>query len=213
MWVDHDWGLRYYLESEGALAVPRGQAFAVGDVVVSKQPHPEGQRIASLEIRPSIPLRLFSLNEKSAYSVASAGLWPFEFSTAPVDRVAAYLIGERKAELTWVTPKDQQQILRGLDPDGWSSSDATVLVKHGDGPLTAEFTIHAQSPARHIRLLVDGQQVAEKTFAEPGSYALSAPAPGGGSSITVTLAVDKTFSVPGDGRQLGILVTGIGFKP
>ena len=29
----------------------------------------------------------------------------------------------------------------------------------------------------------------------------------------VTLAVDKTFSVPKDDRQLGILVTGIGFKP
>ena len=36
MWVDHDWGLRYYLESEGALAVPRGQTFAPGDVVVSR---------------------------------------------------------------------------------------------------------------------------------------------------------------------------------
>jgi hypothetical protein len=213
VWVDHDWGLRYYLESEGALAVPRGQTFAVGDVVVSKQPHPEGQRIASLEIRPSIPLRLFSVNEKSAYSVATAGLWPFEFSNAPVDRVAAYLIGERKAELTWVTPKDQQQILRGLDPDGWSASEATVLIKHADGPLTAEFTIHAQSPARHIRLLVDGVLVAEETFPASGSYALSVPAPGGGRSTTVTLAVDKTFSVSGDGRQLGILIAGVGFKP
>lgn len=211
-WVDHDWGLRYYLESEGALAVPRGQMFTPGDIVVSSAPHPEGQRIASLEIRPSIPLRLFSVNEKSAYSVASHGLWPFEFSTAPVDRVAAYIIGERKAELTWVTPRDQQQILRGLDPDGWSSAEATVLLKHADGPLTAEFTIHAQSPARHVRLLVDGKQLAEETFPGPGTYTLSVPAPGGGASVTVTLAVDKTFSVPGDGRQLGILVSGVGFK-
>jgi hypothetical protein len=183
-----------------------------GDVVVSSHPHPEGQRIASLEIRPSIPLRIFSVNQKSAYSAATSGLWPFEFSTAPVDRVAAYLIGERKAELTWVTPKDQQQILRGLDPDGWASSEATVLLKHADGALTAEFTIHGQSPARRVRLLVDGQQVAEETFPGPGSYALSVSAPEGGASVTVTLAVDKTFSVPGDGRQLGILVAGIGFK-
>ncbi len=213
MWVESDFGLRYYLESEGALAVPREHTFAPGDVVVSPKPHPEGQRIASLEIRPSIPLRLFSVNEKSAYSAATHGLWPFEFSTAPVDRVGAYLIGERKAELSWVTPKDQQQVLRGLDPDGWSSSEATVLLKHADGPLTAEFTIHAQSLARRVRLLVDGRQVAEETFPAPGSYALSVPAPGGGPTITVTLAVDQTFSVPGDGRQLGILVTGIGFKP
>jgi dolichyl-phosphate-mannose-protein mannosyltransferase len=212
MWVESDFGLRYYLESEGALAVPREHIFAPGDVVVSPNPHPEGQPIATLEIRPAIPLRLFSLNEKSAYSAAAHGLWPFEFSTAPVDRVAAYIIGERKAELTWVTPRDQQQILRGLDPDGWTSSEATVLLKHADGPLTAEFTIHPQSPARQIRLLIDGRQVAEQTFPAPGSYTLSAPTPSGAPSITVTLAVDKTFSVPGDGRHLGILVTGIGFK-
>jgi hypothetical protein len=211
MWVDHDWGLRYYLESEGALAVPRGQTFSPGDVVVSQKMHPEGQRIASLEIRPSIPLRLTSVNEKSAYSVAQFGLWPFEISNAPVDRVGAYLIGERKAELSWVTPRDQQQVLRGLDPDGWSAAEATVLVKHADGRLTAEFTIHPQSTARHIRLLVDGRLVAEETYSASGNYALSGP--GGGGNITVTLAVDKTFSVPGDGRQLGILVTGIGFKP
>jgi hypothetical protein len=211
MWVDHDWGLRYYLESEGALAVPRGQTFSPGDVVVSQKMRPEGQRIASLEIRPSIPLRLTSVNEKSAYSVAQFGLWPFEISNAPVDRVGAYLIGERKAELSWVTPRDQQQVLRGLDPDGWSAAEATVLVKHADGRLTAEFTIHPQSTARHIRLLVDGRLVAEETYSASGNYALSGP--GGGGNITVTLAVDKTFSVPGDGRQLGILVTGIGFKP
>jgi hypothetical protein len=212
MWVDHDWGLRYYLESEGALAVPRGQTFSPGDVVVSEKPHPEGQRIASLEIRPSIPLRLTSVTQKSAYSVAQYGLWPFEISNAPVDRVAAYLIGERRAEHSWVTPADQQQVLHGLDPDGWSSAEATVLVKRADGPLTANFTIHPQSTARHIRLLVDGRLVVEQTYPAPGNYALSVPAPGGSAGITVTLAVDKTFSVPGDGRQLGILITGIGFK-
>ena len=104
VWVEKDWGLRYYLESEGALAVPRDLTFAVGDVVVTSRAIPNGQLIASTEIRPSLPLRLFSLNQKSAYSLASAGLWPFEISSAPVDRVAAYLIGERKAELSWVTP-------------------------------------------------------------------------------------------------------------
>jgi hypothetical protein len=213
VWVDHDWGLRYYLESEGALAVPKGQTFAVADVVVSSQPQPQGQRIASLEIIPSIPLRLFSVNQESAYSVALRGLWPFEFSTAPVDRVGAYLISERKAELSWVAPADQQQILRGLSPDGWTADSATVLLKRASGPLRADFLIHEKSLARTVKLLVDGKTVAEQTFAGPGAYSLSAPIPGDSPSLTVTLAVDKTFSVQGDGRQLGILVTGIGFKP
>jgi Dolichyl-phosphate-mannose-protein mannosyltransferase len=211
VWVEKDWGLRYYLESEGALAVPRDQTFATGDVVVTSRAVPSGQLISSLEIRPSIPLRLFSVNQKSAYSVASAGLWPFEFSSAPVDRVAAYLISERKADLSWVTPADQQQILRGLSPDGWTAGEATVLVKRAPGPLLAEFFIHEKSTARNVKLLVDGKAVAEQAFPGPGAYSLSAEVPGSGN-VTVTLAVDKTFLVPGDGRRLGILIQGIGFK-
>jgi hypothetical protein len=211
VWVEKDWGLRYYLESEGALAAARDQTFAVGDVVVTSRAVPNGQMIASAEIRPSIPLRLFSVNQKSAYSLAAGGLWPFEFSSAPVDRVAAYLISERKAVLSWVTPADQQQILRGLSPDGWTAGEATVLVKRASGPLRAEFSIHEQALARTIKLLVDGRTVAEQTFSGPGAYALSADVPGS-DNVTVTLEVDKTFSVPGDGRQLGILIQGIGFK-
>ena len=211
VWVEKDWGLRYYLESEGALAAARDQTFSVGDVVVTSRPMPNGRMIASTEIRPSIPLRLFSVNQKSAYSVASGGLWPFEFSRAPVDRVGAYLISERKAGLTWVTPADQQQILRDLSPDGWTAGEATVLVKRGSGPLRAEFLIHEKSPARHVKLLVDGKTVAEQTFPGPGVYSLSGDVTGS-SDVTVTLSVDKTFSVPGDGRQLGVLVLGIGFQ-
>jgi hypothetical protein len=212
VWVDHDWGLRYYLEAEGALAIPRDQTFAAGDVVVSKTPQ-AGNLIASLDIRPAIPLRLFSIRNKSAYSTATGGLWPFEFSNAPIDQVGAYLIGERRAALSWVTAIDQQQVLRGLYPDSWTTKEATVLVKRAGGPLRADFTIHPQSPARNVQLLADGKVVAEQTFSGPGVYSLSAPVLGDSASMIATLAVDKTFSVAGDGRQLGILVQGIGFKP
>jgi hypothetical protein len=34
----------------------------------------------------------------------------------------------------------------------------------------------------------------------------------GVGSLAVTFAVDKTFSVPGDARHLGVDLTGIGFK-
>ncbi len=210
VWIDHDWGLRFYLESEGALAIARDQTFSPGDVIVSSTPR--ANEIASITIQPAIPLRLFSTNKKSAYSLATHGLWPFEFSSAPVDRVGAYLIDERKATLSWVTPADQQQILRGLSPDGWTAQEATVVLKRAPGPLRAEFAVHPQSLARTVKLLVDGTTLAEKTFPGPGSYSLTADLPGTGD-VTATLAVDKTFSVPGDGRQLGILVTGIGFKP
>jgi hypothetical protein len=181
-------------------------------VVVSKKTQP-GQLISSLEIRPSIPLRLFSQTGKSAYSLAVSGLWPFEISAAPVDRVGAYLIGERKAELSWVTPADQPQVLRGVYPDSWTTAEASVIVKRANAPLRADFSIHEKSTARTVRLLADGAVVAERTFPGPGVYSLSAEIPGDSPTVTVSLTVDKTFSVPGDGRQLGIIVSGIGFKP
>ena len=62
-----------------------------------------------------------------------------------------------------------------------------------------------------MKLLVDGKTVAEQTFPGPGVYSLSGDVTGS-SDVTVTLSVDKTFSVPGDGRQLGVLVLGIGFR-
>ena len=212
VWVDHDWGLRYYLESEGALAAARDQTFSPGDVVVTNREQSRGQVISAMEIHPSIPLRLFSTTHRSAYSLALHSLWPFEISDAPVDRVRAELIGVRKAELPWVTQADQAQILRGWSADGWMGQEASVIVKRAPGPLRAEFVIHEKSTARTVKLLVDGKVVAEQTFPAPGAYSLSAQVPGN-DNVTAALAVDKTFSVPGDGRALGILVQGIGFKP
>ena len=42
--------------------------------------------------------------------------------------------------------------------------------------------------------------------------ARAAPAPPGSTSLAVTLSVDKTFSAPGDARDLGVVLTGIGFR-
>jgi len=32
------------------------------------------------------------------------------------------------------------------------------------------------------------------------------------STATVTIAVDKTFTAPGDRRNLGVVITGVGFR-
>ena len=64
----------------------------------------------------------------------------------------------------------------------------------------------------------DGQRVADVTYSSPGSYSLDAIVAGGASATaqpaqtTVTITVDKTFSVPGDQRRLGVIVNGIGFR-
>jgi hypothetical protein len=68
--------------------------------------------------------------------------------------------------------------------------------------------------ARRATLSVDGRQVAEKSYSGPGSFTLtsSEPIQVPGDVVTVTLMIDKTFSVPGDQRELGVILTGIGFR-
>ena len=64
-----------------------------GDIVVSSALAggvPAGIPLATLsevEIRPALPLRLISLEGRSAYSFGSRGLLPFEFAAAPIDRL------------------------------------------------------------------------------------------------------------------------------
>ena len=124
---------------------------------------------------------------------------------------------DRKPVLSYLNPKDPQapaHILSGLFPDGWSSGRASVLLKTPDKLASVEVVLYIppQAPARHVKLLVDGNQVAEDTFNGPGSYKLSAPFQSSNPTATVIVAVDKTFSAPGDRRNLGVVINGLGFR-
>ncbi len=79
-------------------------------------------------------------------------------------------------------------------------------------PLRADLYIPQTAPARHVRMLVDGQLAAEDTFGGPGAYTIAIPMSAGPSNVTVTLTVDKVFSAPGDQRTLGVVVNGVGFR-
>src|SRR5882724_449454 len=86
---------------------------------------------------------------------------------------------------------------------------ATILLKPPKeaAGISAQFFIPEQSPARQVSIDVNGQRVASQTFAGPGRYGLtSALLKLDGDSATVTINIDKTFSVPGDPRQLGIIL-------
>ena len=223
VWVDSEWGLAYYLESEGALRLSRDQMIQPGDTVVSSAlAHavtinaPVAQWSAA-DIVPSVPLRLISLSRRSAYSSAAGGLLPFEISTGPADRVRADTVVDRQPVLSYLDPKDPQapvHILSGLFPDGWMSERASVLLKTPEKLASVEvvFFIPPTAPARRVQLLVDGQQLAEDTFPAPGPYKLAAPFHLSNATATVSITVDKTFTVPGDRRSLGILITGVGFR-
>jgi hypothetical protein len=160
-------------------------------------------------------LRLIALDHRSGYS--AAGLLPFEISTGPIDRVRAEVVLERKPQLTNIDPADPKaapQILAGLFPDRWMTDKATVLLKSPDHPETLRVAIYIppQAPARHIEVLADGTKIAEQIFAGPGAYTISSKLATDKSSVTVTIQVDKTFSVASDQRKLGVIVTKIGFE-
>jgi Dolichyl-phosphate-mannose-protein mannosyltransferase len=223
VWVNAEWGLRYYLESEGALPLGKDQVLQPGDVIVSSAlaaPVTVNAPVALMstaDISPSIPLRLISLSHRSAYSSAAEGLLPFEISSAPADRVRADSVIDRKPVLSYLDPHDPRapvHILSGLFPDGWSSGRASVLLKTPADVKAVEvvFDIPEQASARHVQLLVDGQLVAEDTFPGPGTYKLTAPFQPSNPTATVTVTVDKTFTAPGDLRTLGIVIKGVGFR-
>ena len=223
VWINGDWGLRFYLESEGALPMPKNQLLQPGEIVVTSElaslPVTAGlAQIAQIEIRPAIPLRIISIGGRSAYSLASPGqLLPFEVSTRPIDRVRAEVVIERKPGLSYLDPRNPEassQMISGIYSDGWMTDQATVLLKRPEHsmPLRLDFYIPPAAPARHVRMLVEGQLAGEETFGGPGAYSIAMPMPAVPANVTVTVTVDRVFSAPGDQRKLGIVITGIGFR-
>jgi hypothetical protein len=221
VWVNADWGLRYYLEAAGGLPLTRNPQVQPGDIVVTSDlsnPLPAGVPLTpfyQIEIRPRTPLRLISLDGRSAYSFGSRGLLPFEISSATIDRVHADIA--TAPELSYLDPHDPRaavQFLSGISADGWTAKQATVLLKVPDGATRIEASIYVpdSAPARHAILSANGSILAEGGLPKPGLYSIYAPAPPASASLAVTLTVDKTFSAPGDARDLGVVVTGIGFR-
>ncbi len=233
LWINGEWGLRYYFESEGGLPLHQGQAIHPGEIVVSSKlsypiPFTSGRGVlvpmAQRSITSPIPLRIAALQGRAAYSTTMLGLRPFDISLAPIDQLSAELMIERKPTLTDLpmnAPQAEQQIVSGVyqlegEQWRWMSQTATILLKPPDQltPLTVRFTIPDASPARQVTMAVNDHNVASGTYSGPGAYALSSPPlKPAGDSVSLTITTDKTFSAPGDSRQLGIILTEAGFRP
>jgi len=174
--------------------------------------------ISSMEIRPSIPLRLIGLETRSAWSTDAHGFWPFGVSTGVVDRVHASVVGERHPTLEYLpmnAPEAASQIVSGIyelenNRYRWMGQHAVVALNPPaePAPLQAIFTIPDQAAARHVQLILDGHEVAAATYAGPGHYTLSS-APMQGSIAEVI--IDHTFHAPPDARNLGIVLEAVGF--
>ncbi len=228
VWINSELGLRYYAETEGGLPLERGQALYPGDVVItSRLGFPiefttGGGALAPLaerEIRTPIPLRLFALGSRSAWSTATLGFRPFDVGTGAIDLVRAQAVVERRPTLSWLpmnAPEAGSQIVSGVYnlEDGrwrWMGARAVILLKRPlvAAPLRVEFHIPAQSPARRLTLWLDGERVDERSFA-PGTHTL-ATAPLAGATVVIT--ADRTFSVAGDHRELAVVLSAVGFQP
>ena len=232
LWINGEWGLRYYFESEGGLPLHQGQAIHAGEMVASsKLSYPirftSGGGLLALvaerTVKSQIPLRIVALNSRAAYSTTMLGLRPFDISRAPIDQLTAELMIERKPVLTDLpmnAPEAEQQIVSGLyQLEGgqwrWMSQSATILLKPPDQPtpVTVHFTIPAASPARRVTIALDGHTIASQSYSMTGTYSLSSPPmKPEGDTAKVIVTVDKSFSVPGDTRQLAIILTEVGFR-
>jgi hypothetical protein len=221
LWVDNDWGLRYYLEARGGLPARKGQHVRAGDIIVTSELGSSVTftvplaPVADSLIQPEIPLRLIGLDSQSGYSTVAKGFWPFGVSSGPVDRVHARLVMERHPKLEFFSPKTPDaadQIVSGVYPnDGWMSGSAVIVLKEPDTPklLRAEIYVPDNAKARRVTLLLDGQEVASRGLPGPGKFTIESAVPLRGS--TVEVRVDRTFHAPGDQRDLGAVLMGAGF--
>ncbi len=229
VWVDGEWGLRYYLETAGALPLTRTQPLRPGDIVVASE---LGGSVAlsapvsivkTVEIKPAIPLRLFGLETGSGYSTISRGVWPFGLSRGIIDRVRVAQVVERRPTLEYLSmnaPEAKDQIVSGIysledNRFRWMSRGAVLALKSpaAPTPLRVEFTIPDNAPARKLTVRLDGREVASQTYSAPGTYTLeSAPVRAAAPTATVEIEIDRTFTAPPDARELGIVLTGVGFQ-
>jgi len=232
VWINGEWGLRFYLEAEGALPLLRGQAVQPGEVVVSSSlayPVPfttgggELARLVEAPIQSRLPLRLIGLGAKSAFSSASFGLRPFDWRGGPLDLVRAEMVVERPPRLEYLpmsSPEAEHQILSGVYQleEGrfrWMGRRAVILLKSPSEPAPLEVLVYLpeKAPARRLWVELNDELVLERELAGAGVHALVSPAVAPrGPVARLVLTVDRTFWVPGDHRELGVIVSAAGFR-
>jgi hypothetical protein len=221
IWVDNDWGLRYYMEARGALPARKDVPVRAGDIIVSSQLGSNVQftvplgPVSAAAIEPAIPLRLIALDSHSGYSTVDKGFLPFGISTGPADRVRAQMVMERHPKLEYLvtnSPEAPEQIVSGVYPnDRWMSGSAIVVLKEPAVPrkLRAELYVPDNAKARHVTLYLDGREVASRTLPGPGAHSIESAEPLRGSSVEIR--VDQTIRAPGDKRDLGAVLLSVGF--
>jgi hypothetical protein len=228
-WANAEWGMRWYLETDGARPLHEQQAIPAGDMVVTSElaypvPYHRGGSalapIAMREITSPLPFRLIALDSHSGYSTADKGFLPFGISTGAIDRVRADILVAKQATREYLpmdAPDADDQIISGVyGREGssswrWTAATATVALKAPEQarPIHLDFLIPDMSPVRSLQVIVDGRVFYSHTYQKPGPILADTPPVRTGN---VTLQFDKQFSVPGDNRELAVILSGIGYR-
>ncbi len=233
VWVNGEWGLRFYAEAEGGLPLVRGQPVQPGEVVISSRiayptPFTTGGGmpvlLAERPITSRLPLRMIGLGVRSAYSTVTLGYRPFDVVRGPIDVVRAELVVSRQPQLSYLpmnAPAAETQIASGIYEleEGrfrWMGGRGVILLKRPAAPSVLEVSLYVpeQAPGRRVTASVDGKVVVQAEFARPGSYTLASDGPVAVESdpAQVVIEVDRTFSPPGDQRELGLILSAAGFR-
>jgi hypothetical protein len=164
---------------------------------------------------------LIGLHAHSGYSSAGMGFLPFAVTSAPVDIVRADVVVEHRPVRIFLpmnAPDAEQHIVSGvysLESGAWrwTAGRAVFLLKspHQALPVRASVRVFEQSPVRRVTLQVDGETVVDQQLAVGPAELESRPVRPRGDSATVVLTVDRTFQAGGDQRELGVILTGVGF--
>jgi hypothetical protein len=237
IWVNGEWGFRYYMERAGAQPVLRGQTLQPGDVIVTSAlgyPVPvargglEFQTVAQYTITPLIPLRLMGLDARSAYTTNAFGLRPFGIGAGPIDLIRLEQVSERQPRLSRLmmnAPEAEEQIVRGIHSLEagnwrWMGGEGVLRLKPpglvGAVRVRVRVTIPEVVPGRVVSIALNGVPLAEYRLTE-GSHEIRTGAvtlpPGESAGATVTLRVDKTLSSPADARELGVILHEVALEP
>lgn len=224
VWINGEWGLRYYLEKKGAHPLTLDEILMPGDWIVSSElgfPIPVKaplELVSEYQIQPSVPFRVMGLGARSGYATVTFGLRPFDVVTEPADRIRIHQVKPRKVTLSWLpmnAPEAAEQIVAGLyDVEGsnrWMAQRALILVKPPPepSPVTVQFYVPPESKATVLVVHVDDEEVYRQAMPGPGIHTIETR-PAKGSALW--LDVDQTFSTGADARKLSIVLMGAGYR-
>jgi hypothetical protein len=189
----------------------------------------------------AIPLAVVGVDSRSGNASAGFGLLPFDYGEHLLDEVVAEVIGapepaasyltmaapeaaghlmfgfySLEQQWRWIGPR-AMAILRAPSHTTAAPAEAVNTETAANSPTieaTFELVFHIpnMAPARSVTVTLDGKPIASETYPGPGGYTLQAPATvTPGQSVTVEISVDQSFRVEGDARDLGMIVTALGF--